>query len=491
MADTAPSYKLKGTASEAIFKGSIVHVYSAEAQYLHTPRRRYSKFAKWVLLITGVVWFARFAYLRIALRPTPRPEYWAAQIAALDPPGSEAVTPTEAAKVLRNQSWRQVTNRYEPWNLLLGKWDPERADVQLYGPEFQSKGFVDSRAEVLRIAQAGWPTNYVPSPNMRTELMLVDPRRWGFCLVAHSRWILETTGDTNEALKDWMAMYLLAYQVSRPHFIITEMTGASMQELVSREMLFAARESREINNVRALADFVEHLWPTPFNAAEQLEGERLSMHSSLEHDFIREGGDWLDVSECEADRVFGTSLSPSRAWNLTSPLFNNLSTARRRLDDGYAFLRGITDLRPCFRNQEREFMLPTTCGLSALDGQPHEHLGIKLDCLRSTYMSRLLCEAALASLALAEFHRAHGHYPDTLDQLVPAYLHHVPIDYVDRQSMRYRKRDGGEYLLYSIGVNAIDDGGESAPKYEPATDVFWSDNPDSVFSRVARREMKR
>jgi len=36
-------------------------------------------------------WFVHFAYLRITLRPTPRPEYWAAQIAALDPPPPGAI----------------------------------------------------------------------------------------------------------------------------------------------------------------------------------------------------------------------------------------------------------------------------------------------------------------------------------------------------------------------------------------------------------------
>ena len=51
-----------------------------------------------VLALGG--WFGRFAYLRIALRPTPRPEYWEAQLAALDPPG-----------IPRSSGWVPATTR--------------------------------------------------------------------------------------------------------------------------------------------------------------------------------------------------------------------------------------------------------------------------------------------------------------------------------------------------------------------------------------------
>jgi hypothetical protein len=67
------------------------------------------------------------------------------------------------------------------------------------------------------------------------------------------------------------------------------------------------------------------------------------------------------------------------------------------------------------------------------------------------------------ALALERFRAAHDNrYPDALGELSPQLLPAVPVDPFDGQPLRYRKQDTG-YLLYSIGPDLKDDGGQRPP----------------------------
>jgi RNA polymerase sigma factor (sigma-70 family) len=67
---------------------------------------------------------------------------------------------------------------------------------------------------------------------------------------------------------------------------------------------------------------------------------------------------------------------------------------------------------------------------------------------------------ALTALGLEQFRAAHNNlYPATLSELVPNYLPAPLEDPFDGQPLRYRKQGAG-YVLYSIGPNLKDDGGQ-------------------------------
>ena len=65
------------------------------------------------------------------------------------------------------------------------------------------------------------------------------------------------------------------------------------------------------------------------------------------------------------------------------------------------------------------------------------------------------------ALALHAYKLERGSYPDTLAQLVPEYLNRVPTDPFARQEPLLYKRDGNNYILYSIGPDGQDDGGQA------------------------------
>jgi len=69
---------------------------------------------------------------------------------------------------------------------------------------------------------------------------------------------------------------------------------------------------------------------------------------------------------------------------------------------------------------------------------------------------------ALTSLAIERFRRQEGAAPQSLEQLVPRYLSSVPLDPFDGQPLRFVVR-GGHCLLYSVGYNRRDEGGQVDP----------------------------
>ncbi|MBN1919141.1 MAG: hypothetical protein JW889_14645 [Verrucomicrobia bacterium] len=93
-------------------------------------------------------------------------------------------------------------------------------------------------------------------------------------------------------------------------------------------------------------------------------------------------------------------------------------------------------------------------------------------------------------IGLAFYKAGHGEYPDALDKIEP-YLDEIPLDPFSDKPFCYR-REGSEYVLYSIGPNMKDDGGRDLREdptrlYGRGADLeSWIDQDDLVFtSRLA------
>jgi len=82
---------------------------------------------------------------------------------------------------------------------------------------------------------------------------------------------------------------------------------------------------------------------------------------------------------------------------------------------------------------------------------------------------------ARTAVAVERFRNRNGRLPEALIELVPTYLEEVPNDYYGDSPVRYRRLSVG-YVVYSVGEDLADDGGEQN------SDIFY---PDIVF-RVAR-----
>ena len=66
--------------------------------------------------------------------------------------------------------------------------------------------------------------------------------------------------------------------------------------------------------------------------------------------------------------------------------------------------------------------------------------------------------AAQTALAVERYRLAEGHLPESLENLVPAYMEVVPKDPFDGRRLRYFTRENG-FVVYSIGDDLTDNGG--------------------------------
>ncbi len=93
----------------------------------------------------------------------------------------------------------------------------------------------------------------------------------------------------------------------------------------------------------------------------------------------------------------------------------------------------------------------------------------------------------MVACALRAYSREHGRYPDTLQQLVPAYLKALPsdpfspIDY----PLRYRRVAKNRYILFSIGPDQSDDRGSPIGQADGTAGSGSEVNPYSIGDIVA------
>ncbi len=93
-------------------------------------------------------------------------------------------------------------------------------------------------------------------------------------------------------------------------------------------------------------------------------------------------------------------------------------------------------------------------------------------------------QCAMAAIALKRYQLRHETLPKDLGALVPEFLPGLPRDPVDGQPLRYRLNADGTFLLYSIGANNVDDGGDATP-IPPATYWQWQNARDWVWPQPA------
>lgn len=89
----------------------------------------------------------------------------------------------------------------------------------------------------------------------------------------------------------------------------------------------------------------------------------------------------------------------------------------------------------------------------------------------------------VTAIALKRFQLKHGDLPGQLAELAPAYVPSVPLDPVDGKPLRYHPNPGGTFLLYSIGDDGVDNGGDTTPEAPP--NLSWQRARDWVWPQPA------
>ena len=142
-------------------------------------------------------------------------------------------------------------------------------------------------------------------------------------------------------------------------------------------------------------------------------------------------------------------------------------------------------------------VLDTRLGLTHVS-LSYQRLGI----VRLAITAEVYRHLVITAIALKRFELRHGKFPETLTELTPAFTSAIPLDAMNGQPLQYHLNIDGTYVLYSVGENGIDDGGDTTestrtgnvPYYwflhdtrdwvwpQPATqteiDKYYTDNPE-------------
>ena len=88
----------------------------------------------------------------------------------------------------------------------------------------------------------------------------------------------------------------------------------------------------------------------------------------------------------------------------------------------------------------------------------------ELERMETRYVTRqILLDEIRLVCALERYRLAQGAYPATLADLVPQFIADLPRDPYARAPYHYQRRKDGTFLLYGVGVNRQDDGGQINP----------------------------
>jgi len=103
--------------------------------------------------------------------------------------------------------------------------------------------------------------------------------------------------------------------------------------------------------------------------------------------------------------------------------------------------------------------------------------------LETAAKSQATVTLARVACALERFYLAKGVYPDAIDELTPRFVAQLPPDPVNGGALHYRREAPDRFVLYSVGLNGLDDGGEAAPRKPSGSqqayegDIVWRSLP--------------
>jgi len=93
----------------------------------------------------------------------------------------------------------------------------------------------------------------------------------------------------------------------------------------------------------------------------------------------------------------------------------------------------------------------------------------------------------ITAIALKRYELKYGKLPLNLKTLAPEFLSAVPIDPMSGKALCYRLNGDGSFVLYSVGEDGKDDGGDPTPAMAGAQPDLW-EGRDAVWPSAASEE---
>jgi hypothetical protein len=113
-------------------------------------------------------------------------------------------------------------------------------------------------------------------------------------------------------------------------------------------------------------------------------------------------------------------------------------------------------------------------------------IGITESFVSQALRAQTVANLVTTAIALERYRLTHHAYPAALANLAPEFVQAVPVDCMDGHDLRYRLNPDGTYLLYSVGEDGVDNGGDPTPEKEKR--LYFLNGRDWVWPRPATDE---
>jgi hypothetical protein len=330
---------------------------------------------------------------------------------------------------------------------------------------------------------------------------LNDSRALSFVLQADAK-LAQLDHDGARVDRDIESILNLAAQVhDHDGFLITGMVAVSIDAVALNCI-----ERRLLTNPSVLTDQqwirLAHRIAKPHTASDlfSLDAERLTFCDILQHTFSDDGhgdghltaGGTRYLAQVGADAWSGQNGASLNAGSIGAYAFGPAAMAvvgsRKELLDKYDELSASSENN--FRvpardaNWKNDDAFVNECKASTRLGFKYVLLTLltppeqAVSADGERYLGHR--DGVMTAIALEIYRRQHSDYPQNLDEMTPQFLPSVPADRITGDPIKYRIKDG-KPLLYSVGVDRIDDGG--TPPARPGTSdstsaAQWWPKPD-------------
>lgn len=317
-------------------------------------------------------------------------------------------------------------------------------------------------------------------------------------------------GDAAGAVTDVRTMLAMVKGTERERFVISELVRIAMTSITFND-IWEILQSTNVTE-QQLASVQEDCANLEFFHAQEkaLEMERVSgtitlnklrgSTSALMHNLlVFEDLPWVEAPKTTAlDRIRlrTRAVRWQYWWSYPDELrtlkgYQALLAAPRSASTNYA----LRSIREELSSNIEKLSIPASDKLNGfldpMKSDLHYLHSSSIVSLSGVFKRAMAVETAkqvtVAAIALKRYHLKHAAYPESLTALVPEFLSEVPRDTMDGQPLRYRLNADGTFLLYSIGDDGKDEGGNPNPP-DGSTSVQWQRGRDWVWPQPATAE---
>ena len=301
-----------------------------------------------------------------------------------------------------------------------------------------------------------------------------------------------TEGRLQQSVENSLAVARAGSHWQGKGTLVEQLVGQAISGLGHAEILtILADRKLSATEMKRLYEQLSAIYPRDYPLMNT-EGERLMFMDVVQRSFTDGGpggghlipGSWDHYTDLNPPDLDDTNK------RIFMPLFTAVSMAHARRDATVAKANEIFDLQ-----SKNAMMTPYERHISDIktadeimygSGRNYRFFLIQMfmpateRASEIAYRGKMSHEATKTIVAVLRWQLEKNQYPANLNELVKAgFLDELPMDSFSDKPLVYKKTDG-DFILYSVGFNFTDDGGEHG-KDRSGNIRTWSDNGDTVF----------